>query len=378
MNGILPIIIALFFFFFLRDCEKYDEDPDYPSTDFISQGAYMGEYWPTQEWKTCSPEEVGMDSKKLRELNEELVLLKELHVDIHSIVIVKGGYIVAEQNYSEEYGEDILHPIASCTKSITSALLGIAIGKCYPIDLTDRMIDYFPEYEIDNLTDDKKNITLEHMLTMSNGLEWLELEYLYSDERNTYRQWINNGGGVEFILDLPTIAAPGEEYSYNSGISHVLSAILQKVTGTRTDSFAMEHLFTPLGIDQDFWRVDVDGIAYGGSSVRLTPRDMARFGFLYLKDGMWDGSQIVPAGWVQVSQEKHIKRKYIADYYYGYHWWVGEDNSFSAVGYGGQWISVFPEHDMVVVFTNDFADGEDLQWSTPERLVENYILPSIF
>ncbi|MEN8227306.1 MAG: serine hydrolase [Bacteroidota bacterium] len=378
MRGVLTIIIALIFiFFFLTRCEKYEEDSNFPSTEFIAVGAYQGEYWPTREWRTCAPEEVGMDPKKLRELNEEIILLLEMHVDIHSVLIVKDGYIIAEQYYSEDYSADSLHHIASCTKSITSALLGIAMEKGFLQNVDQHMIDFFPEYEVQNLSEAKESITLEHMLTMSAGLEWYEMEYPYGDDRNTYRQWINQGGGVQFVLDRPMIAVPGEEYSYNTGASHVLSGILQKVTGARTDSFALEYLFTPIGIDNYYWPVDGGGIAYGGSSMRLTPRDMARFGYLYLKNGIWDGARIIPENWVEQSQQKHIARKYIEDYYYGYHWWVSDKNSFSAMGYGGQWITVIPEHNLVVVFTNSFEEGEALQLYTPERLIDTYILPAI-
>ena len=315
--------------------------------------------------------------KKLKELNEEVRLLMDLHVDIHSIVIIKEGYIVAEQNYSDEYGMETLHGIASCTKSITSALFGIALEEGYLSHIDQRMLDFFPEIEVENVSAVKQDITIEHLLTMSSGLEWYEMEYYYNDDRNTFRQWIDSGGGIKFVLDRPMIASPGEVYSYNTGASHVLSGILQKAIGTRTDSFAMEHLFKPLGIDEVYWPVDGKGIAYGGSSMRLTPRDMARFGYLYLNNGNWDGQKIIPQDWVEASQEKHIKRKYIEDYYYGYHWWVSDHDTYSAVGYAGQWITMIPEHDLVIVFTNGFEESEYLQLSTPERLIETYILPAI-
>ena len=145
----------------------------------------------------------------------------------------------------------------------------------------------------------------------------------------------------------------------------------------RADSFALEHLFTPLGISQYHWPVDAQGVAYGGYGARMLPRDMAKFGYLYLKDGIWDGEQLVPAAWVEASQQKHIPRKYIEDNYYGYHWWVSSQGYYSAVGFGGQWIMVVPEHGLVVVFTNHFVEGDQLQWSTPERLLTTYILPAV-
>jgi len=374
----MPLLLAALWLLALSTgCEKYDDDPTFPASDFISNGDYLGDYWPTEAWRKCDPEEVGMDSKNLKELNAEIRLLLEMHIEIHSIVVIKDGYIVAEQYYSDEYGPDDLHRIYSCTKSITSAMLGIASGKDQLGGLDQKMTSFFPEYEIQNMSDDKRAIDLEHLLTMGAGLEWYELEYPYGDERNTFRNWSDSGGGVKFVLDQATVSIPGDEFSYSTGASHVLSGILQKVTGVRADSFALNNLFGPLGIDQFYWPIDRDGVAYGGSGVRLTPRDMARFGYLYLKNGNWDGTQIIPETWVEVSQQKHMMRKYIPDNYYGYQFWVSDYDTYSAVGYGGQWITIVPEHDLVVVFNNRFTEGDDLQWSTPERLLSTYIIPAL-
>ena len=377
MNTLKYIPVYIFLLLLFGACEKYDDDPVFPASDFISDGDYRGEYFPTDEWRSCAPDEVGMDPKKFKELNEEIRLLLEMNIEIHSLLIVKDGYIVAEQYYSDDYGPDDLHRIYSCTKSLTSAMLGIASGQGLLGPLDQPMLSFFPEYEIANKTDDKEAINIEHLLTMSAGLEWYELEFPYSDDRNTFRQWSDNGGGVKFVLDQPMVAAPGEEYSYNTGASHILSGILQKVTGARADSFAMENLFGPIGIDEYYWPVDDQGIAYGGSGVRLRPRDMARFGYLYLNNGRWDGNQIVPEAWVEASQQKHMERKYISDSFYGYQFWVSDYGTYSAVGYGGQWITIIPEHDLVVVFNNRFVENDHLQWSTPERLINTYILPSL-
>jgi CubicO group peptidase (beta-lactamase class C family) len=184
------------------------------------------QYWPTEAWRSCEPEEVGMDPRKLKELNEEIRLLLEMQIDFQSIVIVKDGYIVAEQYYSDEYGPEDLHRIYSCTKSLTSAMIGIAIERGLIGSVQDKMTEYFPDHEFQNMSSDKENITLHHLLTMSAGLEWYELEYPYGDERNTFRQWANDGYSLGFVLDQPSVAPPGEEYSYSTGISHLLSGIL--------------------------------------------------------------------------------------------------------------------------------------------------------
>jgi len=125
----------------------------------------------------------------MKKLNEEIRLLLEMHIEVHSVVIVKDGYIVAEQYYSDDYGPDDLHRIYSCTKSLTSAMLGIASGQGLMNGVDQKMTTFFPEYEIQNISDDKEAISVEHLLTMSAGLEWYELEYPYMDERNSFRKW---------------------------------------------------------------------------------------------------------------------------------------------------------------------------------------------
>jgi CubicO group peptidase (beta-lactamase class C family) len=370
---ICPVLFSLVLFL---ACEKQKTDPLFPADDFISEGSWEGPYWPTEGWRYCRPEEVGMDSEKLRELNDEILLLLELHVDVNTVMIIKDGYVVAEQYYSREYTADSLHSIYSCTKSLISALVGIAMEQGYIADEQELMCDFFEDYEMANLDEAKRSITLWHLLTMSAGFEWYELEYPYGDERNTFYNFVRSSNRVQFVLDRPMTADPGTEYAYNSGNSHLLSAIVQESTGMRADSFALEHVFTPLGISRYSWPLDAQGVALGGHGARMLPRDMAKFGYLYLKDGQWDGEQLVPAWWVDASQQKHMERKYIPDDYYGYHWWVSGKGYYSAVGFGGQWIMVVPEHELVVVFTNHFTEGDQLQWSTPERLLQTYILPA--
>lgn len=371
------ILALTFIAFIIFGCEKEaKEDPQFPSSDFISEGSYMGEYWPTNGWRTCDPGEVGMDVDLLERVNDEILLLQRLHVDIHNVLIIKNGYIVAEQYYSE-YSPDSLHPIYSCTKSITSALMGIALDEGYIESVNEKVLDFFPEYEFENPSEEKQNISIENLLTMSAGFEWYEMEYPYNDDRNTFYQWIRSDDRIQFILDLPLITTPGKVFNYNTGISHVLSAIIQRATGIRTDLFAKEYLFTPLGILDYRWHIDSKNVATGGHGMRLYPRDMAKFAYLYLKNGIWDGEQIVPENWIEESSEAHIQRKYIPELYYGYHWWVKPNNYYNAVGVNGQWIYVIPEYDLVVVFTNNFNEDEYLQVTTPERLLNTYIIPAV-
>ena len=359
-------------------CNNVDNESElFPAKDFIKTGTYLGDYFPTSQWRECNPEQVGVNSKTMKDLNNEIVRLVESGVEMHGILIIRKGYIVAEQYYSKYFDENTDHVIHSCTKSFTSALFGIALSEGFITGIDNRMVYYFPEYDIENLTNSKKEITLKHMLTLSSGLDWDELDVPYSDSSNTYYQWRNSDDHVQFILDRPMEYSPGEIQNYNSGLSDLLSVIIQKTTRVRTDSFAIDRLFNPLGIVEFYWPVDIKGFARGGGGMRMNTRNMARFGFLYLKEGQWDGKQIIPAEWVKESQKKHLPFQHIMNYFYGYQFWVSSFGMYAAVGYGGQWIMILPDYESVVVFINDFEEGNGEQWNIPERLVRDYIIPSI-
>ncbi len=378
MRRRVPYILTLFFVFLpLISCEKdRDFSADFPSRDILGSGPYEGPYWPTEGWKSCAPSAVGMDADLLRKMNEDMVLQKRLHIDVHSVLVIRKGYIVAEQYYNDDYTADSLHYLFSCTKSITSAALGIAADKGLLPSLDTPLLDFFPEYSVAR-PEGKEKITLEHALTMTDGFEWYELQYLYSDERNTFRQWRNSEGSVQFILDRPLAHEPGEAFNYNSGISHLLSIILQKQTGVRLDSFAAKEIFHPLGILNYQWLINQDGAARGYAGLYLRPRDLAKFGLLYLHDGLWENEQVISESWVSASTGKHILRGDIPGMYYGYQWWVHEDGLVAAVGFGGQVLMLIPEYELIVLFNNDHNEEDNFQMETPWRLLDTFIIPAI-
>jgi CubicO group peptidase (beta-lactamase class C family) len=372
------LLIFIFLCRLITSCEKVPPaEEKFPSEDFIKSGNYLGEYWPTTTWRTCSPGKVGMDEKTLKDLNDEIVLMLRLHVDIHSLLIIRKGYIVAEQYYSDDYGQDSIHTVYSCTKSITSAAMGIAIQEGYIADVEQKVLDFFPEYIPENPDSLKDKITIRNLLTMSSGLEWTEEEYTYNDSRNTFNEWMESDDLVKFVLDRPMAHSPGTSCDYSTGSSHLLSAIIERSVGMKTDSFVQKKIFAPLAITEYYWARDKNGIPYGGNGLRLKPRDMAKFGYLYLKDGQWESGQVIQREWIEESLQPYFHRKYIPDYYYGYQWWVSENEYFAAVGYGGQWIYVIPEYDLVVVYTGMLDEEEFSQISAPERLLQTYILPSV-
>ena len=282
------------------------------------------------------------------------------NANVHSVLIIRNGYIVAEA-YFHPYRLSTRHNIYSCTKSFTSALVGIAIDEGYIDGLDHRVLDFFPEYTIANDDPRKQAMTLEHLLTMTSGLDWPESSVSYSSSSNILMQMLWRRDWVQFVLDRPMVAEPGTTFNYNTGVSHLLSAIIGEATGTSTLSFARTHLFEPLGISSVSWRSDPDGITFGGGGIWMTPRDMAKFGYLYLEGGVWDGQQVVPADWVEAS---------VSAPHYGYQWWILRNGAYAALGYRGQRIFVIPDLEMVVVFTGALSSD------TPLVLVDAFVIPA--
>jgi CubicO group peptidase (beta-lactamase class C family) len=212
---------------------------------------------------------------------------------------------------------------------------------------------------------------------MTSGLDWGEWEYPYGDPRNPSTQMYRSEDPVQFVLDRPMKSEPGVEWFYNSGGSHLLSALIQKYTEMTTLEFANRYLFEPLGIYDVSWNQDVNGICAGGGGLSLRPRDMAKFGYLYLNDGVWDGRQIVSSNWTKNSTKSVYPLGNLTPEWnhagYGYQWWtIPSLGVFYALGYRGQKIYVFPAYDMIVVFTALLSDT-----TTEDQILTKVIIPSI-
>lgn len=316
--------------------------------------------WPTDEWSISSPEAQGMDSQKLTEM---LKAIEEQHLNLHSLLIIRHGYLVSE-NYFRDYQPDTRHELYSVTKSVIATLIGIALDKGY-LDGTDqRIVNFFPERTFDNLDEQKKAMTLEDTLTMRTGLDWEEGD-------PAYRALYTSPDWLEYMLDKPMDSAPGSKFNYCSGCSHVLSAILQETTDTNPRDFADEYLFEPLGISNVEWDTNADGTPIGGWGLWLTPRDMAKLGYLYLRHGEWDGQQIVSTQWVENATRTHAATG--GDLDYGYQWWTYPSlSAYAALGLGGQTIFVIPELDLIVVTTADMSGHDEIF-----QLIRQYILPAV-
>ncbi len=316
------------------------------------------------EWLTSTPEEQGMDSAFLAKMLETI---DQQNYGINAVVVIRNGIKVLDANiYPFRAGEQ--HVIYSCTKSVVSALIGIAIEQGYIKGLDQPVLEIFPDHHFSNLDVDKESLTIEDLLTMSTGLDCQD-SYLYRwDGLN--EMW-KSDDWVQYVLDLPMIAPPGEKFEYCNGASFLLSAIIQETTGMTAHEFAKQHLFAPLSIANVEWETNSQGYNLGYTGLYMLPQDMAKFGQLYFQEGEWDDQQIVPAEWVATSTSKHISGTLQPGY--GYQWWVTTYGAIMALGYQGQYIVVVPELDLVVVFVSELPDQD---FYVPEELLTNYIIPA--
>jgi len=323
-------------------------------------------------WETASLSDVGMDENTFAQFMNDLLNMH--NQKIHGIVVVRNDKLVVEEyfkGYQFYHGpltifdRETLHNLASVTKSITSSLVGLAIDHGFIQDVNQKVFDFFPEYA--DLRDvEKDKITLEHLLTMTSGLEWDETTHPYTDTRNDCVQMFYQNDPIRYILDRPVVVTPGTQYNYNGGCPILLGEIIRRTTGLRADDFAEQYLLSPLGISDFWWKELPNNVCYTSGDMKLRPRDMAKFGHMYLNNGSWNGEQIISTEWVEASTQAFIRQNPLWES--GYLWWqhTFEVNDkqipvFAASGWGGQKITVVPSLNMVVVFTAGYYDEPDLE-----------------
>jgi CubicO group peptidase (beta-lactamase class C family) len=331
--------------------------------------------YPAYQWKTASPESQNMDALQLNAAADSA-----LHSGfVHSLLVVRNGFIVAE-SYFQGHHVQSEHNIKSVSKSFISALVGLAIQKRFILTEYVGIMQYFPEYRTIDFDGRKENIQIVHLLTMRAGLEF--------DEQDAF-QFFSGDNWIGAALELPLVDSPGSSFNYATPLTHLLSALLTRATGTSTLEFARNNLFLPLGIEVKYWTIGPQGYYFGGSEMFFTSRDMARFGYLYLQDGKVEDQQIIESTWINKSFQDYAERENwtwgaFSNIGYGYLWWLGTlggyDVSF-ALGYGGQFIILIPDLNMIVVTTCnsqtydwDLADAQE-RWVS--SLIANYIIPAV-
>ena len=326
------------------------------------------DYWPTTGWRTASMEDHNLDPNRMSLADE----FAENDVLTRCLLVVKDGYIVFEKYYGDE-NQNSSTNLWSVTKSFTSALVGIAVDRGLINNVDQLMTIYLPEYPSFN------NISIKHALTHTTGLNWTE-------EGSRWVGWILSDDWIAEALGRGQAHNPGEVFLYSSANSHFLAWVLYASTGITPGEFAQENLFAPLGIQFNrlteiinysgwdeykvplinSWRQDPKGIEIGGFCLYLTGRDMAKFGFLFLNKGKWDGQTIISESWVEESTRDHQTDIY-GRYSYGYQWWItllAGQPGFLASGLGGQIIGVVPSLDLVVVIKYEAENPQDPESGT--------------
>jgi CubicO group peptidase (beta-lactamase class C family) len=310
-------------------------------------------YWPTDGWRSSPVEDHGMDAAKMKLADE---FAKEDPLS-RALLVIKEGYLVFEKYYGNG-GIDQSTDLWSVTKSFSSALVGILLDQHTVQSTSQLMADLMPAYPEFN------KITLHHVLTQTTGLYW-------SESGKPWVDWVFSDDWVASALARGQEYEPGDRFFYSSGNSHFLTSLVYYSTGRKPGSLARERLFDPMGIPFDTldhpmvyndwsdyqdplyqtWRQDTKGIEIASFGLYLTARDMAKFGFLYLNRGRWDGETLLSERWVKSSTKEHESDIY-GRYSYGYQWFitmVGGHPSFLASGFGGQIIGIVPSLDLVVV-----------------------------
>jgi CubicO group peptidase (beta-lactamase class C family) len=324
-------------------------------------------YWPTSAWRTLAPQVFGLKPEDFVPLHRSA----QEDERVHSLLIIRSGYIVFEEYY-HGWSQNHYHNVNSVTKNVTSALVGIALRDKKISTLHQSLFTFFPEYAFLGEQENRKAILLPHLLSLTSGFQLL-------GEIDTF---LEHTASLERILSRPIAHEPGQVFSYDDIDIHLISLILARVTGMPIVDLARTTLFEPLGIwhdeqgqaepwrhgkaredaphpwglwnaqDHQLWSIDRQGNRIGAFGLQLTTREMAKLGYLYLQQGMWDGQQIIPAEYVQASLQVHSATSKGTDY--GYCWYLTrfrEQRSFWAIGFGGQLIVCFPDLDLIFAMT---------------------------
>ncbi len=343
-------------------------------------------------WETRSLIEADIDPYKINEMVEhifegEFSTDSYYHDDgtkkfqgIDSILIVKDDALVFEE-YFNSFDRSFTHDTHSVTKSVTSLLVGLAIEHGYLRDIDVKALPFLTDYmPMDYWDENKANITIRDLLTMSSGMDCDD-----SDPRSKGEQWkmYKTENWLDYFVDLPSVREPGKAFAYCSGGVIALGGILERATGMSISDFSEQYLFAPMGIDNFGWLKFKWGTSTSGA-LELRPRDMAKLGQLMLDNGKWNGQQIISADWVKESRTNQIDLRFMSREWfneYGYLWWRGtvdikgaSFHPYAAWGLGGQFIMVFPKIETIIIFTTGNSEKDS---NLPIRITEEYILPAI-
>ncbi|AXT18975.1 class C beta-lactamase-related serine hydrolase [Flavobacteriaceae bacterium AU392] len=283
--------------------------------------------------------------------------------NIKSLLVNHNHKLIAEE-YFKRYSSDSLDHVRSVTKSVIASLIGIAIDKGIIGGVDESISIYLSE-----TSKEKEAIKIKHLLSMTSGLEWNE-----NGRNSEYNKWVTSNNEFNYVLDKPIIHEPGSVWNYNSGGMHLLSAILTKASGMSTLQFAKKYLFSPIGITDLRWEQHADGFYNGGAGLELKPKDMMKFGELYINKGKFNRKRIISERFIKdATKQQQPPNLFGSNEGYGYGWWIGEGNGvsgFMAQGYGGQTILIVPKQKIIIVTTYNWRVNSQIAGEQQEGAIK--------
>lgn len=354
--------------------------------------------WPTERWPATTPEAVGLSSAVLDSIDAEIRAGDYGYVD--RFLVIRSGQLAYDRRYRYDfdriYGDSArlgttlvalhragpynyfnpwwhpyyqrgdLHTLQSVTKTITSIVIGVAVTRDEFPSLDTPVLSFFDSGTVENVDDRKRRMTVRHLLTMTAGLDWNEDEA--AGEVGAVDSLESSYDWVRFTMDRPMAGEPGTRFNYNSGATQLLSYVFYEATGHDIEEYAARHLFAPLGITDWFWKRTPAGLPDTEGGLYLTSEDLAKLWFLFLRDGTWDGQEVVSPEWVRTSVAPATA---VDDpsppggVHYGLKWWL-HPNPIDATrfmwvgsGFGGQAAIAVPEEDLIVVINHwNLLDGQ--------------------
>lgn len=327
-------------------------------------------------WETGKPEPHSISLEIL--VDGVRAIMRNEYPNIHSVLVAHQGKLIFEEYFpgytftSEwiEFDNTTPHTLQSAAKSLTSLILGIAVDQEYIEDIDSSILNWYPEYNRPDRAD-KKAITIRHLLTMQSGLEWNEWTRSPYDRFNDLNRFYRSKEPTNYLLRKELIHKPGSNFGYNSGITNLLGDIIYRSTGRYIDEYAQQEFFKPMGINSFHWEKNNQIIAAAGG-LKLLPRDLLKIGQLVLQEGVWKGKQIISEEWLMQSFYHSVHINFETDFgfnmNYGFQWWLpgiihpGTQKvlePYLAAGWGGQYLIIYPEQELIIVTTGGNYETED-------------------
>jgi CubicO group peptidase (beta-lactamase class C family) len=333
--------------------------------------------WPTASWGVTTAISQGMSYDSLYAFSAQLERGDLGYID--GMLIIRNGKIIFERKYVNNYDSlykttstepgkynyydsnwhpyyknTKLHTMQSVSKSFTAAAIGIALKNGKIPSLDAKIMDYFDVYKPSTPDPRRHSMTIRDVLTMTTGIQWDEFSMPYTDSTSNCVQMEESLDWIQYVVDQPMAFEPGEKYEYNSGATMLLSYLISKTTGQDLANYVETNLFDILGITDYYWKHTPTGLTDAEGGLYLAPRDLAKFGYLYLHDGKWDEKQVLPKNWVKSTYNKPVDTIW-PNFKYGFQWWLmpygNNQISLLASGLGGQRMIILPELDIIAVFT---------------------------